>query len=180
MAIQPGTRLPLTRFEKVLKQLVSNVTSLYLKHRTKTPRIVFLALIIALINRARNALSKQKTASVHIAQTSQLPSGARRQESQSANRTEIDREFFRRLLRLIKIVIPGWRSKEFRLIISHSIFLIARTLLSLYVAELDGKLVINLIQGNGTKFLRGILWWMIVAVPATFTNSMVSLPKLQF
>jgi ATP-binding cassette subfamily D (ALD) long-chain fatty acid import protein len=78
------------------------------------------------------------------------------------------------LLRLLKIVIPGWRSKELRLLVSHSVFLVLRTLLSLYVAELDGRLVSNLVRGKGKDFLLGLVWWMIVAVPATFTNSMVS------
>lgn len=57
---------------------------------------------------------------------------------------------------------------------SHSVFLVLRTLLSLYVAELDGRLVSNLVRGKGKDFLLGLVWWMIVAVPATFTNSMVS------
>jgi len=61
-----------------------------------------------------------------------------------------------------------------RLIISHSIFLVLRTLISLYVAELDGRLVSNLVRGKGTEFLKGLVWWMLVAVPATFTNSMLS------
>jgi ATP-binding cassette subfamily D (ALD) long-chain fatty acid import protein len=52
--------------------------------------------------------------------------------------------------------------------------LVIRTLLSLYVADLDGKLVSSLVRGKGKDFLIGIVWWMIVAVPATFTNSMLS------
>lgn len=87
---------------------------------------------------------------------------------------ELNREFFKNLLRLLKIIIPGWRSKELRLIISHSVFLVVRTLISLYVAELDGKLVSSLVRGKGKEFLLGIVWWMVVAIPATFTNSMVS------
>lgn len=77
------------------------------------------------------------------------------------------------MLRLLKIVIPGWKSKELRLIVSHSVFLMLRTLISLYVAELDGKLVSALVRGKGRAFLKGLAWWMAVSVPATFTNSMV-------
>lgn len=95
-------------------------------------------------------------------------------EATSRKRIEINREFFKNLLRLLKICIPGWRSKELRLLISHSVFLVLRTLLSLYVAELDGKLVSNLVRGKGREFLVGLVWWMIVAIPATFTNSMLS------
>ena len=63
---------------------------------------------------------------------------------------------------------------ELRLVISHSFFLVVRTLISLYVAELDGKLVSSLVRGKGKQFFQRVAWWMIVAVPATFTNSMLS------
>ena len=53
-------------------------------------------------------------------------------------------------------------------------------MISLYVAELDGRLVSNLVRGKGKDFMLGLVWWMIVAVPATFTNSMVSLHPLFF
>ena len=53
-------------------------------------------------------------------------------------------------------------------------FLVLRTLISLYVPEVDGQLVSSLVKGKGKAFAKGLVWWMIVAVPATFTNSMVS------
>ena len=90
-------------------------------------------------------------------------------------KVELNREFFKNLFRLLRIVIPGARSKEMRLLVSHTFFLVVRTLISLYVAELDGKLVSALVRGRGKDFVLGIVWWMIVAVPATFTNSMVGL-----
>jgi ATP-binding cassette subfamily D (ALD) long-chain fatty acid import protein len=33
--------------------------------------------------------------------------------------------------------------------------------------------VSSLVRGKGKEFLTGLVWWMCVAVPATFTNSMV-------
>ena len=60
-----------------------------------------------------------------------------------------------------------------RLLISHSIFLVVRTLISLKVAAMDGALVSSLVRGRGRDFLVGIVKWMLIAVPATFTNSMV-------
>lgn len=83
-------------------------------------------------------------------------------------------EFVKSLMRLLRIVIPGVRSKEFRLLLSHSVFLVLRTVLSIYVAELDGRLVSYLVRGKGKEFLSSLAWWMTVAIPATFTNSMVS------
>ena len=179
MAVQSKLVLPLTLSERSLKSLISNLTILYLRHRTSISRTVYVTLALALVNRVRNAISEQKAASISGAQLRAQRSGITREgvdaEKQRARkRVEINSEFFRNLWRLLKIVIPGWKSKELRLVISHSFFLIIRTLISLYVAELDGKLVSSLVRGRGKAFLRGIVWWMIVAVPATFTNSMLS------
>jgi ATP-binding cassette, subfamily D (ALD), peroxisomal long-chain fatty acid import protein len=45
------------------------------------------------------------------------------------------------LLKLLKIIIPSWRSKEFVLLLFHSGFLLARTAASVYFATLDGQIV---------------------------------------
>ncbi|KAI4240725.1 MAG: hypothetical protein L6R40_004970 [Gallowayella cf. fulva] len=162
--------------EKSVKELISVLTDLYLKHRTRVSRAVYLTLFVALLGRIYHAISEQKAAVLHQAEFLSHPGTTSKDEqTKGRKRVEINREFFRNLLRLLKIVIPGWKSKELRLLISHSIFLVVRTLISLYVAELDGKLVSNLVRGKGKEFFKGIMWWMLVAVPATFTNSMVSL-----
>lgn len=160
-----------------VKQLASELTSLYLKHRTTISRTVYVTLVAALIHRIHNAVAEQKAAARRKAEIrAQQPASivdAKVSSEQKRQRVEINREFFRNLLRLLKIVIPGIRSKELRLLISHSVFLVLRTLLSLYVAELDGKVVSALVKGKGKDFVLGLVWWMLVAVPATFTNSML-------
>jgi ATP-binding cassette subfamily D (ALD) long-chain fatty acid import protein len=174
MAAQSKLRgSPLTS-ERSVKRLISELSTIYLRHRTNISRTVYLTLFIALINRIRNAINEQRAATARIQTLRKQPkTGAGEGEATSRKKVELNREFFRNLLRLLKIVIPGWRSQELRLLISHSVFLIVRTLLSLYVAELDGKLVSYLVRGKGREFLLGLIWWMVVAVPATFTNSMV-------
>jgi ATP-binding cassette, subfamily D (ALD), peroxisomal long-chain fatty acid import protein len=157
-----------------VKQIVSELTTLYLKHRTKISRTVYVTLVITLIHRIHNAVAEQKAAVRRQAELRAQPgTGDVDTMTQAKKRVEINREFFRNLLRLLKIVIPGIRSKELRLLISHSVFLVLRTLLSLYVADLDGKVVSSLVKGQGRDFLVGLVWWMMVAVPATFTNSML-------
>lgn len=47
--------------------------------------------------------------------------------------------FHIRLKRLIRIVIPSLKSKEAAMLALHSAFLVGRTGLSLYVADLDGR-----------------------------------------
>ena len=178
MAAQSKLTIPPQISERSIKQLISNLTTVYLQHRTKISRTVYITLFLALINRLRNAISEQKAASIHATQARLARAGSSSTISEAAakarKRGELNSDFFKNLWRLLKIVIPGWKSKELRLVISHSFFLVIRTLLSLYVAELDGKLVSSLIRGKGKAFFRGIVWWMMVAVPATFTNSMLS------
>lgn len=161
--------------DRNFKSIVAELTRIYLQNRTRISRAIYLTLFVALINRIRIAIAEQKAATRRQAQARKRPgTGAAQDEGNKKKKVELNREFFKNLMRLLRIVIPGWRSKEFRLLVSHSIFLVLRTLISLYVAELDGKLVSNLVKGRGRDFLSGLVWWMIVAVPATFTNSMVS------
>lgn len=54
---------------------------------------------------------------------------------------QIDAIFYARLMRLLRIVIPGWKSPEALMLALHSGFLVMRTMLSLYVADLDGRWV---------------------------------------
>lgn len=165
--------------DRSLRQIVSRVVSLYGKHRRAISFGVYLALFLALAKRIRNAISEQKAAAQRQSElrsragTASLDSDGPDAPGKK-KRVELNREFLRNLLRLLRIIIPGPASKEARLLLSHSVFLVLRTVLSIYVAELDGRLVSNLVRGKGREFLSGLVWWMIVAVPATFTNSMVS------
>lgn len=174
----PGQR------ERTISSIVSQLTTLYLANRTRISRAIYLTLFVALINRVRNAISEQKAASRREAAQRKDRSGKTTAPADNdqnpedlakkKKKVELNREFFRALLRLLKIVVPGWRTKEMRLLISHSIFLVVRTLISLKVAAMDGAIVKALVRGNGKEFLMRIVWWMLIAVPATFTNSMLS------
>lgn len=86
----------------------------------------------------------------------------------------MDAIFFDRLKRILRIVIPSASSKEASLLLLHSFFLVLRTLLSLYVASLDGSIVSALVRAQPRLFLGRIALWMAVAVPATYTNSMLA------
>ncbi|KIK99783.1 hypothetical protein PAXRUDRAFT_822399 [Paxillus rubicundulus Ve08.2h10] len=86
----------------------------------------------------------------------------------------VDAVFYRRLGVILRIVIPSIRSKEALLLIMHSSLLIFRTAISLYVAALDGKIVASLVRGQSLEFLLNIARWLLVAIPATWTNSWLS------
>ncbi|OTA92574.1 hypothetical protein M434DRAFT_396347 [Hypoxylon sp. CO27-5] len=171
MAVQSKLVLP----NRSIKSTVAQLTQLYVKNRTRISRAVYLTLLIALVNRVRHAIAEQKAASAREAAKRRLgTTSSDGSDTTKKRKVELNREFFKSLLRLLKIVVPGARSKETRLLVSHSFFLVVRTLISLKVAEMDGAIVKALVKGNGKEFLTRIVWWMLIAVPATFTNSMLS------
>lgn len=179
MASQSKLHLPTDR---TLRSLINNLTTLYLSHRTRLSRALCVTLLLALINRIRHAIAEQKAASAREAFQRETGRATVSSSSIEPNaepalkkKVALDRHFFRSLLRLLKIVVPSWRSAEARTLVSHSFFLLLRTLISLRVAAMDGAIVKALVKGNGKEFLSRIMWWMVIAVPATFTNSMVRL-----
>ena len=178
MAGQPSALSQVTS-TRSLKRLVQDLTTLYVKNRTRVSRGVYLALFLIVTNRIRNTIKEQKAATARVAEArrrgpSTGPAKGKGDVASGKKKVELNREFFRNLGKLLRICIPGWKSTEVRLLGSYSVFLVLRTLISLYVAELDGRLVSSLVKGKGKDFAKGLVWWMIVAVPATFTNSMVS------
>lgn len=88
-------------------------------------------------------------------------------------RVAIDGKFFEQFKYLLRIVLPGIRSKEFLILLLHTGFLTARTFISIFIAKLDGRLVKTLVDRDGKKFLASLLVWLAVAVPATYINSMI-------
>lgn len=166
-----------------VRRLVADLSALYLKNRTRVSRAVYLVLLVALVNRVRLAVAEQRAAAERrqqqhrrkdVGTTVEAKTPETADGKKKRKKVELDREFFKSLIRLLRIVVPGWRSEEMRMLISHSFFLVVRTLISLKVAAMDGAIVKSLVKGNGREFLTRIVWWMLIAVPATFTNSMVS------
>ncbi|KAI9705924.1 MAG: hypothetical protein M1836_005330 [Candelina mexicana] len=81
--------------------------------------------------------------------------------------------FLHQFLSLLSIMIPRWNSKETGLLVSHGVFLMLRTYLSLVVARLDGEIVRDLVAGNGRAFSWGIIKWCGIGSFASYTNAMI-------
>ncbi|KAM7224567.1 peroxisomal long-chain fatty acid import protein 2 [Rhypophila decipiens] len=81
--------------------------------------------------------------------------------------------FLHQFLSLMSIMIPRWTSKEAGLLVSHGVFLMLRTYLSLVVARLDGEIVRDLVAGNGKLFLWGLVKWCGLGGFASYTNAMI-------
>ena len=88
-------RLPITLSNRSAKQLLNDLTSLYIQHRSRVSRTVYLALVLALINRVRNAVKEQKAAAARAVE------GRRRGPATGGvagrKKVELNREFFQNL-----------------------------------------------------------------------------------
>lgn len=90
-----------------------------------------------------------------------------------SHKPNVDKLFMKQLVAILRIVFPSLTSKEVGLLLLHTFFLVTRTVLSVYVAHLDGRLVRDIVSADGKGFLRGLGWWFALAVPSSYTNSML-------
>ena len=84
-----------------------------------------------------------------------------------------NKRFLNQLLVLLRILVPRLRSDSSLLLITHLTTLISRTFLSIYFARLDGAIVKSLVQRNPRDFIRTISIFLLVAIPASFINSLI-------
>ncbi|KAF8370913.1 pmp-4 [Pristionchus pacificus] len=94
-------------------------------------------------------------------------------ESTKKRRKMIDPLFLKQFRFLLKIMIPGLFTKEVGIIAIHSLILICRTFLTIYVAALEGKMVKCIVQKDMKAFFWQLAKWEAIALPATFVNSMI-------
>ncbi|KAF1835723.1 hypothetical protein BDW02DRAFT_618399 [Decorospora gaudefroyi] len=125
--------------------------------------------------------TKQTTFDAHRRLFLQPPRAARMADATSSDaqapppqtKPGLNLAFLHQFLSLLNIMIPRWNSKETGLLVSHSVFLMLRTYLSLVVARLDGEIVRDLVAGNGKAFLWGIVKWLGVGTFSSYTNAMI-------
>uniref|UniRef100_A0A665X6S2 ATP-binding cassette sub-family D member 2-like n=1 Tax=Echeneis naucrates TaxID=173247 RepID=A0A665X6S2_ECHNA len=117
--------------------------------------------------RNNRRLSKAGNGSTCSVKT-QIDAGEQRKASPGVNA-----EFFRQILELGKILFPKLVSKELGLLSLHSVALISRTFLSIYVASLDGKIVKTIVEKEPRSFIIQLIKWLLIAIPATFVNSAI-------
>ncbi|KAF7795588.1 hypothetical protein EIP86_006751 [Pleurotus ostreatoroseus] len=91
----------------------------------------------------------------------------------SQDKPGLNKGFLRQLFAILRIAFPSWHSKEIFILVLHSFFLVSRTVLSVGVARLDGRLVRDIVSADGKGFLKGLGLWFLLAIPSTYTNTMI-------
>lgn len=85
----------------------------------------------------------------------------------------IDREFLVQLKKLLRLMVPGFWTPEVGLLSMHTLALVCRTFMSIFVATMEGKMVKYIVRRDVPNFGLMLLKWLLCALPATFLNSMI-------
>ncbi|KAF9073876.1 ABC transporter transmembrane region 2-domain-containing protein [Rhodocollybia butyracea] len=155
-----------------LQVSLNQLSKIYLSRRPLIQRILNISFVLYVLGTTYSAFASRPTASSSSAKSKK--GKGKDEEAGKPRRVAVDALFYQRLRHILQIVIPGIRSKEALMIIMHSTLLVARTAISLYVASLDGKIVASLVRAKPLEFFYNILRWLLVAIPATWTNSWLS------
>ena len=70
-------------------------------------------------------------------------------------------------------MIPGMWTVEAGLLSLHTLVLVLRTFLSIYVAKLEGRMVRHIVGRDVSSFVWMLTTWFGIALPATFINSLI-------
>ncbi|KAK7694295.1 hypothetical protein QCA50_001477 [Cerrena zonata] len=160
--------------KEAVKKQAAQLANLYLSHRPVIQRSLNIAFVFYALSTTYRGLSARPTPSSTSKGKGKGKAKDDEGDAKKRPRVAVDAVFYQRLSAILKIVIPSIKSKEALLLFMHSSLLIFRTVISLYVAALDGKIVASLVRAQPLPFLLNISKWLLVAIPATWTNSWLS------
>ena len=90
------------------------------------------------------------------------------------SRLLVESKFFTKLYIIWKhILVPKVFYKNTYLLLTHIVFLITRTWMTLLVTKLDGQIMKDLIGFKVKLFFRDILYWFLFAIPASYVNAAI-------
>lgn len=86
------------------------------------------------------------------------------------DRVNIDAAFFRRLLKILKIIVPSASSPEAFYLVALSAMLIARIWFSLMMATIIGRNARSIVSRDWAALFNGLQTFFLTTIPAAFIN----------
>ncbi|KAG5728570.1 ATP-binding cassette sub-family D member 2 [Termitomyces sp. T112] len=165
-----------TQQAKSFNERLAKFANVYAAHRPLVQRVLNISFVVyVLVTTYRGLASRPPPSSSAGGKSKNIVNeGDKQDQTGKPPRVAVDALFYQRLSSILQIVIPSIRSKEALLLVMHSSLLVLRTAISLYVAALDGRIVASLVRARTKEFILNILRWLLVAIPATWTNSWLS------
>ncbi|KAG2054261.1 hypothetical protein BDR06DRAFT_1007936 [Suillus hirtellus] len=148
-----------------------NPNELFRHQSSRRPLLVLIATVLILRSRLFQPF-RNKTSSTPTYSQSELAIDAVHFPLVNAT-PGLGLPFVHQLRSLLRIVLPSLYTREALLLTAHSTFLVLRTVLSIAVARLDGRIVRDLVSADGKGFLTGLALWFALAIPSIYTNSMI-------
>jgi ATP-binding cassette subfamily D (ALD) long-chain fatty acid import protein len=68
----------------------------------------------------------------------------------------VDAAFWKKLHKLVTIVLPNWSCREARYIYILTILLVVRTLMSIWLADVNGRVVKAIVNKSFSDFLKKV------------------------
>jgi ATP-binding cassette subfamily D (ALD) long-chain fatty acid import protein len=83
----------------------------------------------------------------------------------------VDAAFVQKIKELLRVAVPGWSSKEMKYLVILTLLLILRTQMSIWLADVNGKIVKAIVERNFNLFLYRVFNLMLFSVPSSAVNS---------
>ncbi|ODV71074.1 ATP-binding cassette long-chain fatty acid transporter PXA2 CYBJADRAFT_180446 [Cyberlindnera jadinii NRRL Y-1542] len=139
----------------------------YTRHKGLILKTSYLILLFMSFNTSQPTKRKQIAAEEgqQEVENDKVSSGKKR-----SKRVRVDRNT---VIRMFKAIIPSWKSRVPLYFVIQLCLLVTRALLTLRVAALDGWLVSAMIRKKTATFMKLLLQWMLIGIPATVTNALL-------
>eukprot|EP00331_Platyophrya_macrostoma_P025673 CAMPEP_0176441468 /NCGR_PEP_ID=MMETSP0127-20121128/21214_1 /TAXON_ID=938130 /ORGANISM="Platyophrya macrostoma, Strain WH" /LENGTH=645 /DNA_ID=CAMNT_0017826249 /DNA_START=246 /DNA_END=2183 /DNA_ORIENTATION=- len=128
---------------------------------TQQRKALSVSVLVIILYLVKLRFSKTKTPELHT--KAPLP--------KKKSKGNVDMIFLKRILGLLKIVIPSWKTKEVLDLSLLTVLLVVRTFLSIYISSINGRIVKAIVELDFNLFIRRIFSLAMCAVPASFVNS---------
>lgn len=146
----------------MLKILLANVSDNNFK---RFVLMIGLGLFVTLL---KHRISKESQMKLHL----EIDSSPKEEKKLKG---KVDKKFFRKLIKLIKISIPSLIGRETLVVVLLSVALILRTILSIHVSDVNGRIVKSIVRMNMNEFVYRLFVLGLYSLPSSIINSSLEL-----